>query len=325
MHSVPVSVPFTLRLPLPLALATAVVLLLNACAYGLDTSAPDSDESGERDDVAPSAPAGGTKTLPSKDGGRSEAGSTAMPMTRDAAVDAVDANPQDALVRDVSAEDVDAPDGKGRDAGSRDASVPDSSLADAHVPDTSARDTGTPVFVGAAACVLISEYLDASSNERAIELWNRCTTPVSLGRLRLCLETNSHTDCHEDTALSGTLGANAVVVVCHPNFRSGPCDFTNDAVDYNGDDRIALFFDANGNGSIERTSDVLVDSFGRLGFSPPSGVVPAVNQPWEDVDWQRTSCSAFTGGTNFDATRHYARASSNDRSHLGVAPSLACP
>ncbi|MFO0677842.1 MAG: hypothetical protein U0169_14995 [Polyangiaceae bacterium] len=308
-----------------LASSTLGPALLGACAYGLDPSLPedpgDDDRTGMRSDggsSAPSTPRGledaraSDGRTPGHDSGNVDAA------TREAGF--VEAGSRDSEIVENPARDGGIVDAAASDAG-RDAARD----GDASVP---AVDASGPVLGAAEGCLLLSEVLESNANRRAVEVWNRCGAPVPVASLRFCLETNSHVDeCHEDTAFGGApfLPAHGVRVVCHPNFGDPRCDDVNDAVDFNGDDRFALFVDADGDGRIDRGVDRIVDTFGRLGFAPPSGVVPAVGRPWEDGSFRRISCAPFRATATFVTSSSYATFSSSDLTNLGVAPSLACP
>jgi len=174
-------------------------------------------------------------------------------------------------------------------------------------------------------CLLISEYLEGASNDKALEIWNHCATAVSVASVRICLESNAGATCTRDSALTGSIAAGQVLVVCNAGFSSSACDTTATAVDFNGNDRVALYLDTNGNGVIDRASDQLVEAFGRLGQPPPSGVVGGGANPWADVDLRRKACARFLSTGDFDAALTYSTAPYTSTSHLGVAPSLSCP
>lgn len=185
---------------------------------------------------------------------------------------------------------------------------------------------------GSAPCLLISEYLEGASNTKALEIWNCGTTSVSLDDYGLCAARNSATSCTNLAMLSGTLAPGAVTLACHTQLasntsfpRRSQCSVALTTVDFNGNDRIALYRDTNHSDTIT-SSDALVDSFGRLDQSPPAGV-PASSgaTPWQDQAFRRKNCSPYLSTGTFDTADRYDAATATDLSNLGVAPSFSCP
>jgi hypothetical protein len=183
------------------------------------------------------------------------------------------------------------------------------------------QDSGSdaPPINTANDCIIISEYVEGSASNKALELFNCGSSPVNLSAYGLCLESNATTtSCTISEMLKGTLAAGAVRVICGSSFSNSACNQSSGVVNFNGDDRIALFRDSDNSGSINRGSDTIVDSFGQLG-SPPSGT------PWADMTLRRTSCSPYTGSGPFNAASLYSTHNIDDFTHLGVKPSISCP
>ena len=55
-------------------------------------------------------------------------------------------------------------------------------------------------------CILISEYVEGSSDNKALELYNCSDQDADLGRVGVCLASNDGADCDTTVTLSGTLG-----------------------------------------------------------------------------------------------------------------------
>lgn len=107
---------------------------------------------------------------------------------------------------------------------------------------------------------IISEYIEGSSNNKCIEIYNPTAASINLAGYQLSLYSNGSATPSSNVALSGTLASGATYVVCNasqalagvtPDLTSGVCGF-------NGDDVIAL-----------RTSGgAYVDIVGNVGCDP---------------------------------------------------------
>jgi predicted extracellular nuclease len=111
------------------------------------------------------------------------------------------------------------------------------------------------------AGLFISEYIEGSSFNKAIELFNPGTAPVDLARYTLRLYSNGSPTPSASVTLSGTLAPGATYVLCHPSIAATAlpaCQRTSSTViNFNGDDALTL----------ERDGAV-VDQFGQVGFDP---------------------------------------------------------
>lgn len=211
---------------------------------------------------------------------------------------AIDGAPRDAAVTPTDA---------GASGDTRPRSDADAVLAaDAVVP----RDADVSVSSG----LLIARYTE-SSTFKAIAIWNAGTSAVDLSRYGLCLVSNANTYCNAKAMLSGSLAANAVRTVCYGSATSVPiCDLNSNTVNVNGDDRIGLFLDANGDGIIELT-DTPVDAFGELRV-PPAGT------PWADKTFARWNCAPRDGSGAFVVASWFDDVQPNpDTTGLRVTPS----
>jgi uncharacterized protein len=112
------------------------------------------------------------------------------------------------------------------------------------------------------ADVFISEYVEGSSNNKAIEIYNTGSAPVSLSTYQLKFYFNGSTTAGRTINLSGTLAPGAVYVVAHSSAISSLRSLANLTAGgswYNGDDAVALL-----NGG------AFVDVVGQIGFDPGS-------------------------------------------------------
>lgn len=108
--------------------------------------------------------------------------------------------------------------------------------------------------------VLISEYIEGASNNKAIEIANPTGAPVALGGMSLQYFSNGSVTPSLTIALSGTVAADDVFVVAHGSAVAAilaQADLTNSAGWFNGNDAVVL-----------RRGDVVVDSLGQVGFDP---------------------------------------------------------
>lgn len=168
----------------------------------------------------------------------------------------------------------------------------------------------------AGPCLRISEYLEGTSNNKALELWNCGSSTLDLSSYILCLRANDLTTC-SSLLLTGTLAANATLVVCNAGFVNAACNVTNTPItSFGGDDRLGVYKDDNMNGMIDPLTDTVVDAFGVLGTKPAT-------QIWQDKVFRRNSCTAYDG-TTFDESS-YTIADKADFTNLGVPPAFMCP
>ena len=103
---------------------------------------------------------------------------------------------------------------------------------------------GNPPANGA---VLISEYVEGSSYNKAIEITNYSNAAVDLSAYVLKKQSNGSGAWTSGTALSGTLAPNAVFVIAHTNGDAAllaVADMTSNGseINFNGNDPIGLFF-----------------------------------------------------------------------------------
>ncbi len=147
--------------------------------------------------------------------------------------------------------------------------------------------------------VLIAKYVEAAWF-KAIVLWNPGSRPIDLARYGLCLQSNQYTSCNWSVMLSGTLAANGTFVLCNGTANpDSQCDVKNtDVVNFNGDDRVGLYFDVNQNGRVDYDRDLRVDHFGEPGVQP-SG------QVWGDKTYRRYNCVPYLGGRAFNVSEWF--------------------
>lgn len=129
-------------------------------------------------------------------------------------------------------------------------------------PDTfMVSGTATPP-AGEVANLFFSEYVEGSSSNKALEIYNAEDNAVDLANYKVRLAPNGGV-WGNTLELTGTLAAGAVFVIA--NAGASPAiialsDVTSDVTYYNGDDALGLFY-----------GEVLIDAIGIQGERPPLG------------------------------------------------------
>lgn len=148
---------------------------------------------------------------------------------------------------------------------------------------------GAIAVSGQATDLFISEYVEGSSNNKYIEIYNGTGASVNLNDYRLRLFANGASPATNDVQLSGVL-ANGAVIVYQNSSASIYAGTNNTAVSFNGDDAIGLW---------KISTNSYVDIFGKIGCDP-------------GTSW---------GGLTVDKT---LRRKSNVCSGVTVNPSVTC-
>lgn len=117
-----------------------------------------------------------------------------------------------------------------------------------------------------AAQVFISEYIEGSSYNKALEIYNGSAAGINLADYRFALASNGGAT-PTFTTLSGTLAPGEVFVVCHASANAAilaQADATSSGfANWNGDDFVGLYQVVSG-------TPVLIDAVGVLGTDPGS-------------------------------------------------------
>ncbi len=167
----------------------------------------------------------------------------------------------------------------GVDGGRRDAGPGDAGRGDAG-PGDAGSDAGDVARLP----LLITEYVEGTSNNKAIEIQNTSSAPVDLSRCEIQRFANG-TTTPTPIALSGTLAGGAVHVLCNTSIAvATACDQSSGALSHNGDDALALACDG-----------VTIDVFGTIG--PPVAVWSGGGLSSQDFILFR-QCSVASGDPN---------------------------
>lgn len=110
--------------------------------------------------------------------------------------------------------------------------------------------------------LFISEYIEGSSNNKAIEIYNGTGAPVNLaaGGYSIQMFFNGSATAGLTINLTGTVASGDVYVVAHSSasaFILAQADQTNGSGWFNGDDAVVL-----------RKGTTVIDAFGQAGFDP---------------------------------------------------------
>ncbi len=119
-----------------------------------------------------------------------------------------------------------------------------------------------PSSAASPADLLISEYIEGSSNNKAVEIYNGTGAAVDLESYVLTQYSNGNTSAGVNLDLTGSLPAGEVYVIAHTSADPAilaEADLTTGAGLFNGDDALVLYRD-----------DAVVDSFGQVGVDPGS-------------------------------------------------------
>ncbi len=175
-------------------------------------------------------------------------------------------------------------------------------------------------------CLVISEYLEGSSYNKALEVYNCGDEPLGLTSFGLCLVSNSSTTCSRTTGLGASvLPAGGTYILCN-NQSNGAilslCDAPTSVIDFNGNDRLMLFRDADADGNYDPSVDAVIDAFGETAAAPMG------SDEWADQTLRRCGppFTEYLGISTFDVTSLYIDAGVDQFSHLGTAPDgTMCP
>lgn len=110
--------------------------------------------------------------------------------------------------------------------------------------------------------LFFSEYIEGSSNNKALEIYNPSSSAIDLSNYKLYRYNNGSTTLSDSLGLSGLLAPGAVYLIANPSADAaltGPADTTHTITFYNGDDVVAIYDIAQGQ---------IIDVIGEIGVDP---------------------------------------------------------
>lgn len=178
--------------------------------------------------------------------------------------------------------------------------------------------------------LIISEVVEGSSNDKAVEIYNSSSRDVPLKDIYLVLLSHTMIDIEggKEVALDSSgmtsLPSGEVLVLCHKMItQDSACDILDSTViNFNGDDRLGIFYDSDNSAAMEtdfraiKAGDPLIDSFGHIMDDPPDDVI------WAEASFQRCNFAPYLSNMAFDVTMYFSKntASLDD---LGTPPLMA--
>lgn len=160
--------------------------------------------------------------------------------------------------------------------------------------------------------LFISEYVEGTSNNKAIEIYNPDTTEADLSLYKIEQYNNGASTPTASFPLSGKLAPGAVYVAAHSTLASVLGSRSNQAAafTFNGDDAVTL-----------TRSGTVVDHIGQVGYQPPTGFWGTAAAGTKDHTLRRKG-SVKQGDTNitaaFDPAAQWDAFNVDDFSDLGL-------
>jgi len=128
---------------------------------------------------------------------------------------------------------------------------------------------------GNASDLFISEYIEGSSSNKALEIYNGTGSAVALSAYSMKLYSNGSSTASNTLTLSGTLASGGVYAIANSAANAtiiGLCNVTNAVTNFNGNDAVGLY-----------KNDVLIDIIGVIGENPAA--------------WTGTGANSVSGST----------------------------
>jgi len=164
--------------------------------------------------------------------------------------------------------------------------------------------------------LIISEYVEGTSNNKAIEIWNHTGAAVDLtaGGYKLQLYFNGAVTPLNTIALTGVLADNDAYVVTHASAGAGLlalADLTSGSLNFNGDDAVVL---------VKSAANTTVDAFGQIGVDPGAEWGTGVQSTADNTLRRKPGvCDGDLNGTNlFDPSIEWDGFATDTFSDLGT-------
>ena len=180
-----------------------------------------------------------------------------------------------------------------------------------------------PLAVLANTDLLISEYVEGTSNNKAIEIWNHTGAAVDLaaGGYKLQLYFNGAVSPLNTIALNGVIPDNDAFVIVHSSAGAALLplgDMSSASLNFNGDDVVVL---------VKGGANTTVDVFGQIGFDPGTEWGAGL-QSTADNTLRRNPdvCDGDTDGSNvFDPTIQWTGFTTDTFAGLGAHADICGP
>ncbi len=150
------------------------------------------------------------------------------------------------------------------------------------------------------ADLYFSEYIEGSSNNKALEIYNSSTSPVNLSNYKVEMYFNGSNTAGLTINLTGTVPAQGVFVLANSNSSSAilaVANQTNGSGWYNGDDAIVL---KNGSAIIDAIGQVGVDPGTEWGTGLVSTADNTLRRKASVTNGRTTATSAFDASLEWD-------------------------
>ncbi len=164
----------------------------------------------------------------------------------------------------------------------------------------------------ASADLYFSEYIEGSSNNKALEIYNSSRAAVNLSNYKVEMYFNGSNSAGLTIPLTGSIPAQGVFVLAHGSANAtilAAANQTNSAGWYNGDDAVVL---KNGN--------TIIDSIGQIGVDPGTEWGTGLTSTADNTLRRKTSIT--TGDTNasnaFDPSVEWDGYAQDTFDHLGT-------
>ncbi|MFL9483378.1 DUF5689 domain-containing protein [Chitinophagaceae bacterium LWZ2-11] len=179
-------------------------------------------------------------------------------------------------------------------------------------------DVDTTVIAPTNAGLIISEYIEGTSTNRYLELYNASSKAIDLSQYTVRLFLNgaikAKSSVKLDTLLhTTTLSAYGIIVLKHPTAKlvlpAGVTAYTTDVCNFNGNDAVTL-----------EKSGTLIDVFGQVGVNPGTSWTIAGNANGAVDKTVRRKPGIIEGNTNWtiSAANEWLIFGKDDVSNLGM-------
>lgn len=182
--------------------------------------------------------------------------------------------------------------------------------------------------INASANVIISEYVEGSSNNKAIEIYNNSASPVDLSQYKLAFYFNGNITAGNTIQLSGSLPAFSAYVVADDGSNDGlkmKASLLASGNFFNGNDYIQLVqLDSS-------ETELVIDTFGQFNVDPGTEYTVTVNgvvysSKDKTLVRRQNIVMGDTDGTNeFDLSAEWDVFPTDDFSNLGTHTTVDSP